>query len=353
MKKIKLKICNSNLNDKFSFGSFFLRILKKHYDVELSENPEYIIYNESDYEYLKYDGIRILFTGENITPNFNLCDYAIGCDYMTFGDRFYRMPLYLVAQFYSDAELDQAGDPDFTKPKIFSKEDLGKKTAFCSFVYSNYLAKGEREEMFNKLSEYKKVDSGGGYLNNIGGRVKNKLEFEMQRKFSIAFENSSRSGYTTEKLTNALVAQTIPIYWGNPDVHLEFNQNRFINCHAYKNFDEVVARVKEIDQNDELYLKIINEPIVAKGQDFQVVSNGFENFLCNIFDQPLSQVKRRTINAARAAAFEANEAMIAKHVARKYFFRKLFAVIYKPFKRIIFFERMKQNFFAQKIRRDK
>ena len=139
MKKIRLKICNSDLEDKFSFGSFFLRVLQKYYEVELSEDPEYIIYNDSDYEYLKYDCVRILFTGENISPNFNLCDYAIGCDYLTFGDRFCRMPLYLIAQFYTDAELALAGDPDFTKQKPFLKEDLAKKTAFCSLVYSNYL----------------------------------------------------------------------------------------------------------------------------------------------------------------------------------------------------------------------
>lgn len=349
MKKIKLKICNSDINDKFSFGSFFLRILKKYYDVELSEDPEYVIYNESDYEYLKYRGIRILFTGENVTPNFNLCDYAFGFDYMTFGDRFYRMPLYLVSQFYSDAELDQAGDLDFTKSKPFSREELKRKTAFCSFVYSNYLAKGEREEMFNKLSEYKKVDSGGGYLNNIGGRVKNKLEFEMQRKFSIAFENSSRSGYTTEKLTNALAARTIPIYWGNPDVHLEFNPKRFINCHMYKNFDEVVSRVKEIDQNDDLYLKIINEPVVAPGQDFQAIRCGFENFLCHIIDQPLSQAKRRTINVARAAAMEWGEVMIGKHNKRKNYFRTLLALLYKPFKKITLLEKFKQKILAKHL----
>ncbi len=349
MKKIRLKICGADLSDKFSYGNFFLGILKKYYEVELSEDPEYVLYNESTYDYLKYDCVRILFIGENISPNFNLCDYAVGFDYLTFSDRFYRMPLYLIAQFYSDAELELAGDPDFTKQKLFTKEDLALKTGFCSFVYSNYLAGGQREEIFNKLSSYKRVDSGGGYLNNIGGRVKNKLVFEMQHKFSIAFENSSRSGYTTEKLVNALVAKTIPIYWGNPDIDKEFNQKRFINCHAYKNFDEVVARVKEIDQNDELYLQIINEPVAAPGVDFKIIREGFEKFLRNIFDQPIEQARRRTINAVRAANFEEGETVVAKHMSRKLFFKKVLAFLYKPFKKTAFFERFKQRFLAKKV----
>src|SRR3989344_2414293 len=99
MKKIRIKICNFDPNDKFLYGYFMLGILKKYYDVELSEYPEYVFFNESTYDYLKYGGVRIFYTGENISPNFNLCDYALGYDYMTFGDRYYRMPLYLVTQF--------------------------------------------------------------------------------------------------------------------------------------------------------------------------------------------------------------------------------------------------------------
>lgn len=352
MKTIKLKICNANLSDKFSFGNFFLNILKKYYKVELTDRPDYVIYNDSDAEYLKYKCVRIMFTGENYTPNFNLCDYAIGCDYLDFQDRFYRLPVYAAAQFYSDEELALAGDPDFTKPRPFNQQDLAKKTGFCSFVYSNYLADPPREEMFNKLSAYKKVDAGGAYLNNIGGRIKNKLAFEMAHKFSIAFENSSRSGYTTEKLPNALVAGTVPVYWGNPDIHKEFNPNRFINCHAYKNFDEVAERVKEIDNDDNLYLKIINEPALAVGYNLRAVRENFEKFLCHIFDQPLSQAKRRTINTARAAALELGEAWLAVKMARKNKLRKVFSTLYSPFKKSPVLDRLKQKIMARQVHKN-
>lgn len=349
MKKIRVKICGYDLSNKFLYGYFLLNILKKYYEVELSEDPEYVFYYESTYEYLNYDCIRIFYTGENISPNFNLCDYAFGYDYISFLDRYYRMPIYLVTNFYSDAELELAGGTDFTRQRPFTMQDLAQKTGFCSFVYSNYLAEGQRQDMFNKLSAYKRVDSGGAYLNNLGSRVKNKLAFEMQHKFSVAFENSSNIGYTTEKLVNALVARSIPIYWGNPDIGKEFNEKRFINCHAYKNFDEVAARVKEIDQNDELYLKIINEPIVAPGQNFQAVRDGFETFLRHIIDQPLAEAGRRKINTVRAAALETGERIVADFERRKNFRRKLLARLYKPFKKIAFLEKLKQRTLAKKI----
>ena len=348
MKKIKIKICNHDENNPFSYGHFLISILKKYYEIEISNDPEYLFYNESTYEYLKYDCVKIFFTGENIHPNFNFCDYAIGFDYIEFGDRFYRLPLYLLATVYQPKELEQAKSIDFTKKLSMSKEDLSEKTEFCSFVYSNYLADNARKIFFDKLSAYKKINSGGAYLNNIGGKVDNKLEFEMKHKFSIAFENSSRSGYTTEKIVTSLMARTIPIYWGNPDIHKEFNEKRFINCHRYKNFDEVVEKIKEIDNNDDLYLSIINEPITVPEYNFEEIRKNFEIFLRNIFDQPLTSAKRANISQARAKILKKNELITANHVHRRNKIIKFFSTLYKPFKRIKMFEKLKEEYFRKK-----
>ena len=76
----------------------FLDILSKKYEVVISDNPDYIIYSGFGYDHLKYDCIRIFFTGECITPNFNECDYAIAFDRLSFGDRYMRVPLYNIFQ---------------------------------------------------------------------------------------------------------------------------------------------------------------------------------------------------------------------------------------------------------------
>ena len=68
--------------------------------------------------------------------------------------------------------------------------DMAKRK-FCAFVVSNSNANGIRRDFFETLSEYKKVDSGGRYLNNVGGAVKDKIEFCSQHKFTIAFENTN------------------------------------------------------------------------------------------------------------------------------------------------------------------
>jgi hypothetical protein len=188
----------------------------------------------------------------------------------------------------------------------------------------------------------------GMHCEVCAGKIKNKLVYEMKHKFVIAFENSSRSGYTTEKLVSALVAQSIPIYWGNPNIGKEFNTRRFINCHDYESFDDVLKRVQEIDQNDELYMSIVNEPIMSESTDFAEVVKQFELFMQAIFDQPLEKAKRRTINPVRALAIQEEEKVIARYVRTKSKVIKHIANLYKPFKKSKTLESIKHAYFSRK-----
>jgi hypothetical protein len=198
--------------------------------------------------------------------------------------------------------------------------------------------------------KYKKVNSAGKYLNNTGNKkLENKLEYEMKHKFSIAFENSSRSGYTTEKLINALMAKTIPIYWGNPAIHREFNTKRFINCHDYSSFEDVLEVVKKIDTSDDLYVEMVNQPIQTDAYNFEEVKRGFDIFIKKIIDQPLEKAFRKTINPVQIEVMKKNASIIYLYmkVASKILSTATF--LYKPLKKIAVVEKIKHLYF-QKIR---
>jgi hypothetical protein len=218
-----------------------------------------------------------------LTPNFNECDYAIGFDRLVFGDRYLRAPLFQLFQ-YSDFFQE------LKIRKTFLTSHLELKTRFCNFIYSNCWAQDLRTKIFKELNEYKRVDSGGRYLNNIGGTVKDKLSFQRECKFSIAFENTSYDGYSTEKLTEAFASGTIPIYYGDPRIAEDFNEDSFINMHSLGSIEAVVDRVKEIDTNDELYLKMMNANVV------KIKDVDFEGFLYSIFDQDKYDAVRRPLS---------------------------------------------------------
>ncbi|HEY1796213.1 MAG TPA: glycosyltransferase family 10 [Stellaceae bacterium] len=195
-------------------------------------------------------------------------------------------------------------------------ELLREKTRFCAFLYGNPVL--YREEFFRALSRYKHVDSPGPALNNMqivpppghGGDWASKRAFLRNYKFVIAFENSPAPGYNTEKLTHAIEADCVPIYWGDTEIGRSFNVKRFINAHDYlprprrlmprlpfyphslrntgnpeltgrvarrinrtiadaeqrlwasRGFERLVERIVEVDRDDELYLSHLREPFL-------------------------------------------------------------------------------------------
>ncbi len=264
-------------------------ILKELFgEVCVSEDPDFLFCSVGyEANRFKYKCPRIFLTGENAVPDFNCVDYAIGFHYIDFEDRYKRVPLYC---FYEE---------DYNKALNKHLNYLSKdKNKFCNFVYSNNRdAMEERDKFFHLLSEYKMVDSGGRHLNNIGGPVEDKYSFQKQYKFSIAFENASSSGYTTEKILQAFSAGTIPIYYGNPRISEEFNPKAFINCHDYKNFEAVIERIKEIDNDDYLYEEIIKEPIFTDMENKKDPLVEYEEFLKKICSQNPNKAIRRSNDA--------------------------------------------------------
>lgn len=266
------------------------KILCKHFDVEISEKPDYLFV--SDYfnsNHFKYnEAIKIYYTGENIVPDFNLYDYGISFEYIEYGDRAFRLPLFLL--YFSDLELCNVKHNDVDNV-------LKNKKDFCSFVYSNKDSEDIRTDLFNKLSEYKKVNSGGKYLNNCiceSGK-EGKLNFQKKHKFSIACENSTHPGYCTEKIVQSFAAQTIPIYWGDPKVKETFNEKAFINVNDYESLDDLVNRIKEIDNDDSLYISMLKEPAFVDKNYCQKVFEEYEKFLINIFSQTKENAFRRNM----------------------------------------------------------
>lgn len=298
-KSIKVKYVDDN-GWVFSSGTLIHSILNKNYNIELSEEPEYLFFSDRSHDNLDYeDCIKIFYTEENCEPDFNLCDYAISFQNINYGDRHITIPNWIALGKHR--EYDKAIENMKNKHNIDRNKFLDSKTDFCSFVYSHGTGDPMREDFFKKLcSEYKKVNSGGGFLNNIGGPIGKwgssnaKSEFESKHKFSIAFENSSHSGYTTEKLIDAFAAQTVPIYWGNPDVGEIFNTNAFINVHDYNSLDEVIERIKEIDNNQKLYLNMITVPALKDKDYISKSEENLEKFIKHIIDQPYEKSFRRS-----------------------------------------------------------
>ncbi|MGY5450943.1 glycosyltransferase family 10 domain-containing protein [Agarivorans sp. MS3-6] len=278
-----------------------LALLKQNYTVTVDqENPDYVIYSVFGYDYMQYDkAVRIFFTGENVIPDFNLCDYAFGYSWIEFGDRYYRCPNYQLYDQYKDllnrkSSVQADNILEYEKPK------------FCNFIYTNGDGHPIRDEFFHHLSAIKSVDSVGKHLRNVqdtigtpyhGDWTKPKIDFQKRYRFTIAFENSTSPGYTTEKLIHALSADTIPIYWGNPLVGREFNTKRFINCHDFNSLEEVANQVMQLENNPALLESMLREPFFPDNKP--TIGLNDEDILAQfnlIFEQEHSLAFRRNFH---------------------------------------------------------
>lgn len=290
MKMIKVWFLDYGKNVPDDFKLY--KILNRNFKVQLEEhNPDYVIFGDKSYDYLKYDCIRIHYSIEQGSPDFDLVDYEIGYDYITFPNRYIRYPYYLF-RFFGDRKLDNTLVRDLIQYESNSKEEFLNRD-FCSYISSNKEQKSNRDELYNKLSNYKKVNSAGRHLNNMSNEyLKNKIEFQFKHKFSIAAENAIYDGYTTEKIYESFLSRTIPIYLGNPRISLEFNPNSFIDANAFNDFDDLVDYVKEIDNNDEKYFDILSAPKILPNSTVPEETE-LEHFLLNIFNMDLADAKRR------------------------------------------------------------
>ena len=169
-----------------------------------------------------------------------------------------------------------------------------KRLKFCaSMISNNITTDGFRFKFIEELNKYKKVTSGGRALNNIGRFTNNKIEFLSEYKFSIAMENSNGDGYISEKIVEAFLAGTIPIYYGDYMLDEYINPKSYILIKGEKDIKNKIEYIKEIDNNDKLYNSIIREKVLLDNNIIIDTDKELKEFLYHIFEQKKSKAYRR------------------------------------------------------------
>jgi len=242
---------------------WMIDILSERFDVVRDdENPQVLLFGDENFgnRNESYDSTKVLkifMTGEN--RRFWNYKTHMGITFDHIDDNIhYRLPLY-VHEIYSLKHESYLPAPIIPV----------HKTKFATFVVGNPHSE-RRNELFHLINSYRKVDSGGPHLNNIGEIIprdtRTKIDFLKTRKFHLAFENSSWPGYVTEKILHGFYAKTVPIYWGSPTVEMDFNPDAMISWHDYKDDKKFLERIMEVDSDPDLYYHMVNQPMYRNGR---------------------------------------------------------------------------------------
>jgi hypothetical protein len=128
-------------------------------------------------------------------------------------------------------------------------------------------------------------------------------------RFTIAFENEEHPGYTTEKILHAWAADSVPIYWGNPLLTVDFPPDSYLSLHEAGSVSRLVEQVLEAHRDPARYDELRRANPIRTGRLDELV-NGFREglapFLRAIVDDAARfqgrsrrHPTRRALNAAR------------------------------------------------------
>jgi len=263
---IKLRFQNGLTFESFKKEVFEIEGLDELYQFEESSEPDFVIFGPYGNDLPpKGNYTRIGYFCENIKPDLSICEWAFGVP----RDEDIKQPNYKRIQWHGvDPRL-------LIKPPVSDPEkELASKTKFCNFLYSHKVP--YREAFFSQLSKYKRVDAPGGSMNNMpgidslytGDKWEVKRQFLSEYKFTIAFENDIFPGYQTEKLYDAMLAGSIPIYCGDPFVSDVFNPGSFVNAFEYLD-QKNKGLIKTLEKTGQMDFEDIR-PAFLKGPQYRV-----------------------------------------------------------------------------------
>ena len=251
-------------------NNYFHNILKTKYNVIVDNtNPDILFYSMMGKEHLDYNCKKICFSGEPVNSPHHRIENKENYDLLLChlptdsNKKIYRLPFWVTL-------IDWTNDPDANKEfrptmKMLVDRNISQvRDKFCNFTYKRPAS--SRIKIFNRMCEYKQVDSTGSLLNNaplIPGihSSKSKIDILEQYKFAIASENTLIDGYVTEKILQALVAGCIPVYYGTEMVFNDFNSQRFVYVNNPDDMDDVMEEIVLIDSSREAWEEKITSPV--------------------------------------------------------------------------------------------
>jgi hypothetical protein len=160
------------------------------------------------------------------------------------------------ATYKSDCDIPQFYiNPSF--PQLL-KNPVVEKTDFINAFISSNFDLNYRGHLLSELMKYVEIHSYGKFMNNRSlledSGIQSKITTMSRYKFSIAFENAKATDYITEKIYQPLIAGSVPIYLGAPNVD-DFipAEGCYVNVEAFNSVRDLANYLIDLNHNEEKY----------------------------------------------------------------------------------------------------
>jgi hypothetical protein len=223
---------------------------------------------------LRNSKIRIWYSGENIRPPLTEdFDGFLSFDQLKFNSNSIYFPLWMThLNWFGEFEQnDRLGGKVSASNLLVGRELLREKKKLAIIFLSN--PHPFRLQVIKELSSLGEVDVFGSYSGKV---VKSKVDVARDYKYSICFENDLYPGYVTEKLLEAYLSETVPLYWGDLGDDTYYNKKSFINLKDFESTRDWIAAIRDHDYEATYEMSLlVNHPTL----------DDFENFMQNLLDK--------------------------------------------------------------------
>lgn len=230
--------------------------------LDADDFPGWTVFFSGEFPHLKPKGERVLYLGPNASG-----PRSIRTTYLQMF--FFKLPL--------------------EKKELITNHSMkvkNNKKYFLLYAASNCV--DFREKALDQISEIEVVHQGGKcwgaaqnrdrvieapeQIDRMKGANGNDAMFANYR-FALVMENTFAEGYMSEKILNAFMGGTIPIWYGSKEVFKMFNKNAFIYFDVNSPTD-ALDRIKDLEKDPKKYQKMLNAPILAGDAD-ETIQNYF------------------------------------------------------------------------------
>jgi hypothetical protein len=171
---------------------------------------------------------------------------------------------------------------NYSQLNSLSLNSLNKKLDKVSWVTSNSDVNPGHKPRLDLLEYFQSINSNIDIFGRGLNPLKDKQDGIMPYKYTLAIENYSAKDYWTEKIADAFLTWTMPVYFGCLNIEDYFPPNSFIKINIHKQ-EEAFEIIKNAIEQD-LWTKNINainearNLILNKYQFFPAITNIMDNY---------------------------------------------------------------------------
>lgn len=217
------------------------------------------------------DAFNIWITFENRRPLIEKFDLCISFDSYSYNNKNYYLPL-LYFYINLDDKIKNVWKYDVVQSYLLSEREMplrilkNKNRDMCAFVNNPHPI---RMNFINLFKNNLKLDEYGRHFGNYVPQKVNKIE---QYWMNLCFENDLYPGYVTEKILEAWLGYSVPIYWGWDSQGI-LNSDAFINLANFVSDEEFVKSVCELIKDKTEMINLIKKPLIKKSFDLKKFTN--------------------------------------------------------------------------------